>query len=185
MQGKSSLCALCVCLFLSACGASSTADKRIAQQRVENTNATQTNVQQASVGGAEVKAESQTPSNTPSETGAKEKSQCLEGISDTGGKLPRVIVEGRKCLREQLPADVLSVIEKSQKRKYVEYQLSVAMQPSNPDDDKNPRFQRHYTLTGSKNETGKVYDFHNADEIESGWVFTKTGKLWSYVGRDE
>jgi hypothetical protein len=164
---------------------SSTSDKGIAQQGVENTNATQTNIEQANGRAAEVKTISQTPSNADSETRAKEKPQCLTGISDTGGKLPRVIAEGRTCLREQLPIEVLSVIEKSQKRKYVEYLLSVAMQPSNPDDDRNPHFQRYYAFIGSKDETGRNYDYRNAGEIESGWVFTKSGKLWTYVGREE
>lgn len=109
----------------------------------------------------------------------------MNGISDSGGKLPRVITEGRKCLREQLPKEIISEIEKSQKRKYVEYSLTVALQPSNPDDDKNPRFERQYTFVGAKDDAGKIYDFQNADEIENGWTFTKKGKTWIYKGREE
>lgn len=173
-------CVLCSWFYLCACNVSSTADNPIVKQaNVEPTNAQ----------NIAIRTDAQTNNNNRSKNIATEKrvtgkSQCLANISDPGGKLPRVIVEGRTCLREQMPDAVLSEIKKSAEREYVEYSLSVALQPSNPDDDKNPRFERHYTFTGSKDENGKVYDWQNADEIEDGWTFVKKGKAWEFKGRD-
>lgn len=169
---------LCLC----ACGASSVAENQALQP--------QTNQQPTNNLTAEANLtlpQNHNPDKEPNrnkENPTNAKPSCLNSISDSGGKLPRVIAEGRKCLREQLPKEVISEIEKSQKRKYVEYSLTVALQPSNPDDDKNPRFERQYTFVGAKDEAGKIYNFQNADEIENGWTFTKKGKTWIYKGRE-
>lgn len=181
----SSIYMLFVCCLCS-CGATTTADNQVTQQiNTKAANLEQSNTKKTNAAtNTQKESNRQEKNNQNAKPANKNKLSCLENILDTGGKLPRVIVEGKQCLREQLPIEVLSEIEKSAKRKYVEYMLSVALQPSNPDDDKNPRFVRYYTFVGSKDETGKVYDFQNADKIENGWTFSKKGRKWIYKGRE-